>query len=308
MAFEDIASAKAFAPAHITGFFEVHDHNDPLRKGSTGCGIVLNAGIETTVFCGEGIEKTEISLNGQRVEGQTIRTVAEALTDSPVKVECKAEIPIESGLGASGAGALGTAYALNSVLGLNLTANRLNQVAHLAEVKNSSGLGDVAAQSLGGIVIRKTPGAPGIGIYDRIPSGEENVWCVVLGELSTSSVLNRKEKVESINLAGETAMNKLMEKPTMENFMLCSREFSIETGLSDDKIAEVIEAVESADGIASQAMLGNTVFAMAQKPEDNEIADVLSDFGNVLQYRINTGSVKLVRKNRKVQTYLNTRS
>ncbi|TGC11351.1 pantoate kinase [Methanolobus halotolerans] len=288
------ASAKAFAPAHITGFFEVHDHNDPLRKGSTGCGIVLDTGIQTTVTCGEDIEETVVSLNDVKVEGLTIRTVIGTLTNRPVKIESKAEIPIESGMGASGAGALGTAYALNSALRLDLTSSKLDQVAHIAEVKNRSGLGDVAAQSLGGVVIRKTPGAPGIGTYDRIPVGKQDIWCIVLGQLSTSSVLSSRETVESINQAGRSAMKRLMRRNTLENFMLCSRDFSIETGLANDKIVDVIEAVESSGGLASQAMLGNTVFAIAQRPEDNAtgIIDILSEFGNVLHYRIRTGSVE----------------
>ncbi len=291
----DRISAKAFAPAHITGFFEVHDNTDPLRKGSTGCGIVLNEGIETTVSCGERIDKTTIMLEGVEVEGNTIRTVIESLTDRPVKVECRAEIPIESGLGASGAGALGTAYALNCALGLNLTASKLNQIAHIAEVNNSSGLGDVAAQSLGGVVIRKTSGAPGIGICDRIPSREQNIWCVVLGELPTSSVLSNRKTVESINIAGRSAMLRLMKKPTLENFILRSRDFTVSTGLSDNTITDIIEAVESAGGIASQAMLGNTVFAIAREPEtDEKITEALSEYGEVLKYKINTGSVKLI--------------
>ncbi len=291
----DRISAKAFAPAHITGFFEVHDNIDPLRKGSIGCGIVLHEGIETTVSCGEGIEKTTVLLDGVEVKGSTIRTVVESLTDRPVKVECKADIPIESGLGASGAGALGTAYALNCALELNLTASKLNQIAHVAEVKNSSGLGDVAAQSLGGVVIRKTPGAPGIGNYDRIPVKEQDIWCVVLGELSTSSVLSNREAVESINLAGRSAMQRLMEKPTLENFMLCSRDFTVNTGLADNTITDIMETVESKGGIASQAMLGNTVFAVARETEaDEKITDALSEYGEVLNYKINTGSIKII--------------
>lgn len=291
----DSISAKAFAPAHITGFFEVHDNIDPLKKGSTGCGIVLDAGIETTVIYGEGIEKTTVLLDGVEVKGSTIRTVIENLTDRPVRVECKADIPIESGLGASGAGALGTAYAPNCALDLKLTSGKLNRIAHVAEVKNSSGLGDVAAQSLGGVVIRKTPGAPGIGSYDRIPVKEQDIWCVVLGELSTSSVLSNRETVESINLAGRSAMQRLMENPTLENFMLCSRDFTVNTGLADNTITDIIEAVGSAGGIASQAMLGNTVFAIAEESEAHEkITDAFSEYGDVLNYKINTGSIKLI--------------
>lgn len=287
-------SARAFAPAHITGFFEVYDHADPLRKGSTGCGIVLSAGIETKVTIGEGVEETTVLLNGKRVEGSTSRTVVEMLTDRPVRVESTAQVPVECGLGASGAGALGTAYALNHVLSLNFTANKLNGIAHVAEVRNSSGLGDVAAQSLGGAVIRTSPGAPGVGSCDRIPAGESDVYCVILGKLSTGSVLGSQEAVRSINAAGKDAMKRLMERPCIENFMRCSRDFSIGANLSTEKITDIIEAVEAVGGMASQAMLGNTVFALGNESASAEIEKTLSGFGELLHYRINPGSIRMI--------------
>ncbi|MDP2217718.1 MAG: pantoate kinase [Methanolobus sp.] len=294
MASKDTVSARAFAPAHITGFFEVHDHTDPVRKGSTGCGIVLNEGVETTVTIGEAIEETVISLNCKHVAGSTSRTVVEMLTDRPVKVESIAHIPIECGLGASGAGALGTAYALNRILSLDLTANKLNEVAHVAEVRNRSGLGDVVAQSLGGAVIRTSPGAPGIGSCDRIPTGKSDVFCIVLGRLPTSSVLGNEEAVKSINTAGKTAMKRLMVRPSIENFMTCARDFSIGTKLANEKITEIIDAVEAAGGMASQAMLGNTVFAIGTNGKDAEIEEILSCFGQVLHYRISPGSIRMI--------------
>ena len=47
--------AKAYAPGHITGFFQIHEHEDPHRKGSTGCGIVLNGGVTTEVKVGKSV-------------------------------------------------------------------------------------------------------------------------------------------------------------------------------------------------------------------------------------------------------------
>lgn len=286
-------SARAFAPAHITGFFETHDNPDPVRKGSTGCGIVLDAGIESTVMAGEGIEHTEIMLNGEKVSADTIATVVTMLTDVPVRVDCRADIPVECGLGASGAGALSTAYALNRALSLDLTANKLNEIAHVAEVRNSSGLGDVAAQSVGGVVIRTAPGAPDIGKHDNIPCPEMDVYCIVLGKLSTGSVLGSDEMVRSINLAGRKAMKKLMKKPTLEIFMSCSRDFCVGTGLADEKITEIIEAVEAVGGMAAQAMLGNTVFAIDNTPQEETVREILSDFGDVLRYRIGPTSIRI---------------
>jgi hypothetical protein len=74
--------AKAYAPGHITGFFQIHEHENPHRKGSTGCGIVLNGGVTTEVKVGRSVEKTEIFLNGKKVEGRTTRTVAEMMIEA----------------------------------------------------------------------------------------------------------------------------------------------------------------------------------------------------------------------------------
>ncbi|WP_406661000.1 pantoate kinase [Methanolobus sp. ZRKC3] len=290
----DTLNAKAFAPAHITGFFETHDHQNPVMKGSTGCGIVLNAGIESTVTAGEGIQKSEIMLNGKKVSGNTISTVIEIITDMPVKVQCQADIPVECGLGASGAGALSTAYALNSALSLNLTANKLNEIAHVAEVRNSSGLGDVAAQSVGGVVIRTVPGAPDSGKYDHIPGPELDVYCLTLGKLSTGSVLGNAELLGRINYTGRKAMEKLMQKPTIAEFMACSRDFCIDTGLADERIIDIIETVEAAGGMASQAMLGNTVFAISNNPEEETVQQALTEFGNVLHYKTSFTSIRII--------------
>ncbi|WMW25708.1 pantoate kinase [Methanolobus sediminis] len=290
----DTLTARAFAPAHITGFFKIHDHEDPMKKGSTGCGVVLDGGVYTTVTTGKDIDKTEIFLNGEIVAGNTSRTVIESMTDLPVKVESISDIPIGCGFGASGAGALGTAYALNHALSLEYTSIRLNDIAHIAEVKNGSGLGDVVGQAHGGIPIRKTPGSPSIARIDHVPTAEKEVFCVVLGELSTSSVLGNPEMVKNINIAGEEAMKKLIEKPTVDNFMHCSREFAINCGLARGKVREAIEAADKAGVVASQAMLGNAVFSIPSVTCVKELIDVFSDFGEVLRFKIRTGSIKIV--------------
>ncbi len=286
-------TASAFAPAHITGFFQIHDHHEPMKKGSTGCGLVLDRGVDTTVTITEDIESTEIYLNGEKIAGETSRSVVESITELPLKVESVSDIPIGCGFGASGAGALGTAYALNHALSLGHTASQLNDIAHVAEVSNGSGLGDVTGQAHGGILIRKTPGAPSIASVDQIPSKENEVYCVVLGELSTKSILSNPKMVKDINYAGKEAMSKLMKKPSVENFMICSKEFTIRSGLASDRVMEAIETAESIGVTASQAMLGNAVFSMPSPSQSNELDNLFSEFGTVLKFRIRTGSIKI---------------
>ncbi|SFM92422.1 pantoate kinase [Methanolobus profundi] len=290
---KDKFTARAFAPAHITGFFQIHDHKEPMKKGSTGCGVVLDRGVHTTVTIGDDIESTDIYLNGEKVAGDTSRAVVSSMTEIPVTVESTSEIPIGCGFGASGAGALGTAYALDHALSLGHTASQLNDIAHVAEVSNGSGLGDVTGQAHGGILIRKTPGAPSVASVDQIPSKENDVYCVVLGELSTSSVLSDQEMVNDINNAGKEAMKKLMQKPSVENFMHCSRDFTIQSMLASEKVMDAIEAADTIGVTASQAMLGNAVFSMPSQKDSNELENIFSEFGTVLRFKVRTGTIRI---------------
>jgi len=286
--------AKAYAPGHITGFFQIHEHENPHLKGSTGCGIVLNGGVTTEVKVGESVEKTEIFLNGKEVEGRTTRTVAEMITDLPVRIKSWAEIPIGCGFGASGAGALGTAYALNKALSLNQTTKSLVEYAHVAEVINCSGLGDVAGQSTGGLVIRIQPGGSKFGLVDSIPVPESRVYCIVLGEISTNSVLNDRDTAERINSAGKVAMSELLKKPTLENFMYQAKKFASKTGLISSRAKDIIEVTNANGWMASQAMFGDTVFVIAPQCQEFIIYEALQEFGQVLEYSISTCVPKLM--------------
>ncbi|WP_135612919.1 pantoate kinase [Methanococcoides sp. AM1] len=275
---------RAFAPGHITGFFEIHDDPDPRRKGSTGCGIVLDGGIDAIVTPGE--EKTEIFLDGVSVKADTTLSLIGQLVDFPVHVECTSSIPIGCGFGASAAGALSTAYALNDAFSLGLTSNQLVEAVHIAEVSNGSGMGDVEGQYFGGVPIRKAPGCPPYGVLDRVPSPSFEVHCIVLGELSTGSVLNDDGLMSEINSAGRSALRSLLSLPTVTNFMEVSKQFTVKCGLASDRAMDAIEAVGAAGGMASQAMLGDTVFVCSVEDAKEDVLEVLSTFAEVTTYKV----------------------
>jgi pantoate kinase len=247
---------KAFAPAHITGFFYIHDDEDPLKMGSCGCGITLEEGAHTSAW---PADRTDIYLDGVLSDASTTRTVIGALTDRPVHVETDLDLPVGGGFGDSGAGAFSTALAVNQALGLNRTYNELSCAAHAAEVKNRTGLGDVAGMMLGGVVIRRAPGTP--FLLDRIPSVPRDIYCVHFGPISTKSVLSDAGEKARINEAGKKCLKELLKVPTFEHFMRLSRRFSVETGLISDRALDAVEGVEAFDGQASMAMLGDTVFS-----------------------------------------------
>jgi pantoate kinase len=272
---------KAFAPAHITGFFYVHDDADPLRTGSCGCGFTLEGGVCTMAW---PAGRTEAYLDGMPSEAPTTRTVIELLADRPVHVESELDFPVGGGFGASGAGAFSTALALNSALGLGKTYNELSYVAHVAEVKNRTGLGDVAGMSLGGVVLRLAPGTP--FKLDRIPTVPRDIYYVHFGPISTKGVLSDAREKARINEAGKKCLKELLKAPTFEQFMGLSRMFSVETGLISKRALDAVEAVEAFDGMASMAMLGDTVFST--------IPDGLSSFGNVMKGKISQSGARLI--------------
>jgi pantoate kinase len=276
--------AKAFAPAHISGIFIIDIRKDAAFSGSMGCGICLENGAITTV---RPSDETIIKINGTICEATTTLLAIKLLTSKPVLVETTLDIPVGYGFGASGAGALSAALALNEALSLDLTLKDLAGAAHCAEVTNMTGLGDVTGMTFGGIVVRKKAGAPFIGTIDKIPCRDTKISWVSFSEISTKSVLTDELKKKSINKAGKAKLKELLKKPTLENLFSQSRGFANEIELMSPKVKDAIEAVEAAGGLASQAMLGDTVFAI----NDN---GTLSEFGEVHESRISLAGAHLL--------------
>lgn len=271
---------RAFAPAHISGIFVIELRKNPLHSGSLGCGICLEHGAVTSVT---PAQRTVVRLNGKEEEATTTLSVIEQMTDRPVLVDTVLDIPVGCGLGASGAGALSTAIALNSALSLDLTMNRLFEVAHTAEVSNRTGLGDVCSQSTGGVVMRKRVPCRA----DRIPVPDIEVSWLAFSPLSTKEVLEDASMRRRVNKAGRLALRELMKRPTIENFMVQSRKFAFELDLLSSKARDAIEAVWAGGGMASQSMLGDTVFAI-------DSGDALSGFGTAGKSRISHGGARLL--------------
>jgi pantoate kinase len=268
------AKTSAWVPSHITGFFAAHRRDDPQQSGSIGCGLCLFLGATTIIESAPEIRDTEIVLNGAVCMAPVSRYVVEKLARRPVRVKTELQMPSGSGFGASGAGALGCAYALNSHFDLGLTADQAACIAHAAEVVNGTGLGDVIAQNMGGLVVRLEPGCPGVGRIDRIPVPPLPVDYVVRGPISTRDVLSDQDAMSAVNEAGRAALKELLKRPTLQNFMQLSRRFTLQSGLARDWALDAIEAVEAAGGMASMIMLGDAVFAFGG-------AEALKSYGEV---------------------------
>ena len=277
-------TVTAFAPAHITGFFATIFDPDPVKAGSVGCGLCLEAGVTARVTTSTTGSGARISLNGEPKDLPAVTYVVESLPGTGhlgLVVDLTADVPLGYGFGVSGAAALATALVVNTDPGQGLTMEQAAVVAHCADVVNRTGMGDVAGQFTGGLVIRTVVGAPGVGAVEKLPVDNMEVSWVCLGEISTSLVLDDKKTMERINVLGQRALKAMLKRPGVEHFMSLSRDFAFETGLVSPGAADAIEAVEASGGLASMTMLGDTVFALGD-------GSALMEFGPVGSSRIGT--------------------
>ncbi|MFB6301720.1 MAG: pantoate kinase [Haloferacaceae archaeon] len=262
---DDGRAAVAAAPGHVTGFFSVHRDPDPRVAGSRGAGLTLTDEVRVRVepvgAGGEGVW-----LDGRRADVAPVRDVLGAF-DGRAAVRIESDLPVGAGFGVSGAAALGTALAANAAFDAGRSENDLVGLAHRAEVEAGTGLGDVVAQARGRAPIRLEPGAPGHGLLDGIPvCSERRVEYVSFGEVSTGEVVGGE--TDRLTRAGEAALDRLRERPTLDRFVDLSRRFAEEAGLLTERAGDAIADAEAAGGTAAMAMLGDTAFAVGTALSD----------------------------------------
>ena len=102
--------ATAFAPGHISGFFEPVYSPDLSRTGSRGAGINVSLGAVSEVFVSAStLQSFEVFVNNKRSDDNVTRLSLKYLFgDNPVKVvvKTKLDLPLGQGFGMSAAGAL----------------------------------------------------------------------------------------------------------------------------------------------------------------------------------------------------------
>jgi len=138
-----------------------------------------------------------------------------------LKLSVEAAVGLGYGYGMSGA--ISLAYALGSIAIHGTPVNEAINTAHVAEVVNGTGLGDVASEYVGGgIVYRETPGSPVIARIRTFPV-EGTVCSKPLETMPTSRII----------IAHDIALQlieKFLENPTLANFFSVSKEFSTTFG------------------------------------------------------------------------------
>jgi len=286
-------------PHRISGFFEIVDEingvkiNDPERIGSRGAGFCLSAVGKTEILI-ETLEnkdniEIEISINGEYIDqkAETTYYIAEYIKkfineSLKIRINHSFDLPVGSGYGASGSGALGTIFGLNYLLNLNLSYSERGKIAHIAEVVNRTGLGTVCGQLGRGLCILKEPGFPCNFERINVPEGIK-IICGTFGMIHTKLILSDPVLSSIIKEAGRKALKKLIQEPTMMVFLKASIDFVKDTNMLEslnlEKTKELMDNLNKLNIIgASMNQLGRSVYAVGYKKDVKKIIEIFESF------------------------------
>jgi pantoate kinase len=280
--------AKAFAPGHLTGFFQIFTiGNDPLYWGARGSGVSITQGVHTHVFA-------ELS---QR-SWQTIYINDEPMIDAHVSenvlnkyllkytkalditVKHTIDTPITAGFGSSGGGALSLSLALNEALGIGLNRVEAAQIAHTTEIECKTGLGSVFAANNGGFGVLFEPGAPGIGKGILMEDTSDlAVVYVYFGPIHTKEALSNPELIKKVNQLGSSFVDELYKKFSPELFMDLSRKFTDHIGLATKRIKSLFLYMDEHKHTFTMANFGEVAFSVQQWEKSEEAVELLKEYG-----------------------------
>ena len=258
-----MTQAKAFAPGNLSCVFKIIPHPEPTKMHSLGMGFTITEGVVVTVS--QHSSQTTVRFNSSEIHFPTVVSVVQKLTRLPMKVEIDSPLPLGCGFGLSGAASLATTYALNDLLRLGTSEEELAMIAHVAEVENRTGLGDVCAQYHGGCLVKLKRGYPLAA--ERLPIPAQPIYYRYFSSIQTKTILESVERRERINRAADETLQALgtLAKSEAVDFDACirlSKQFSLNSGLLEDtRVKETISQIEEVGGVASMIMLGNAVFS-----------------------------------------------
>jgi pantoate kinase len=258
-----IASGRAFAPAHITGFFVIYPN------GSTGAGVNLQVGAETEIALYQGSGETTIEINGKDRNAPVSRKVLEVfqphLEGRHITSSTTTSFPVGFGFGMSGAGSFSFSLALNDALQAGKSYTECMQIAAAAEIECGTGLGTVMTQQYSGFLIGDAP-YPSRSAR-RIACEEDTVVCCFLEAIETGTIIRDAGWKEKINAIGNECMEEINREPTVSKFTQLARYFTFETGLASEPVRRIMHEVDK----ASMAMLGQTLYAVVHRSEAADI-------------------------------------
>jgi len=278
--------STAFSPCQITGFFRIHDRfADFKRVGSTGAGVCIQQGVTTSVKLYQRSTRHDILFNGRllsspKVSRLVLREFQHVSGRFNAIVKHQSEIPVGCGYGTSGAGALSLALSLNESLGEPVSRVEAAQIAHTSEVEAHTGLGTVAAEYAGGVVVRLRPGAPGVGAIKRLRF-KKNLRVVsgTFGPFRKSKVLGDMRISARVNMCSRNLVSRFIKQPREAAFVELSRSFSTCVSLSSPRLKTATRRLEAEGFLPSMMMLGESLFCLVDSDDVERTGLAVSKVG-----------------------------
>ena len=281
--------AKAFCPAHVTGFFKAHlddVQNNLENLGSMGAGFSIKQGVTTQVkIQSKDNQKSHFKISTQGYQSDKT-DISEYVLDEFLKlgefsdkffdIKHEISIPVGYGLGSSSAVALSLSYALDQALETRLDRTKIGQIAHNAEVNCKTGLGDVLASYHGGFEVRIKAGAPGIGNVEKIPTEKISILMICFSPISTNKFI--KERLSQINGLGGKMVNKLLKSRNYEHFQDMSLEFANHVDVMTPRMQKLVDEFTKNNLKCGIALFGETVFSMIAKEEESDVLEILEKY------------------------------
>lgn len=259
-------------PIHITGFFYPKIRSNIHYTGSLGAGFSLKEYVRTRVQK-RNDKKIRIFFNGENVTSRAHTSLQAANEffnahgeEMGIDIFHQFDVPTSSGLATSGAGALGVVFALNEEFNTSFSDVKLATLAHIAEVKQKTGLGSVIAQYKGQFEIRMKAGAPNNGKVKRIT---RNVKCGILGfdHMETKNILKSTQQLQRIRKAFGRKHKKLANSFSIRKFTRFSQQFARESGLLTPFLQNLLGKARERGLHGSMLMLGDGVFLFGNNLE-----------------------------------------
>jgi pantoate kinase len=289
-------SGRVYVPSGVSSFFEICDRTpegapieDLLHVGARGGGFLISRGTNTVAYSSDEIKSDVVLINGTEApEALTSLTVLNLLRNEfeiPfVKLSHSVASPIGQGFGTSGAGALATSIATIDLFDLKLTLSRAAEFAHIAEIKNLTGLGTVIslASGAGAIGLVTEPGSYSVGKTDSILTDYEGyiLVCAAFGQIKKSKILSDPLARGRINEFGKNTLMKILDEPTPERLLAESRLFSEKTGLASDELLKLSDRAVKAGAVgATPNMIGNAIHCLVEK---NRYREFMQEFSVIV--------------------------
>jgi len=300
--------AKAFCPAHVTGFFKAHldDNQSNLENlGSMGAGFSIKQGVTTRVKINTKNNQEsnfKISTKGYQSDktdvSEYVLNEFLKLDDFSTKffdIEHEISIPVGYGLGSSSAVALSLSFALDQALGTKLDRIMIGQIAHNAEVSCKTGLGDVLASYHGGFEIRIKPGAPGIGSVEKITLEKISIIMICFSPISTNKFI--KERLSQINGLGGKMVNRLLESKDYEHFQDMSLEFAKYVDVMTPRMQKLVDELAKNNIKCGIALFGETVFSMISKVDEDKVLEILQKYpdGIIIKSELDNNGARILK-------------